>query len=145
MHVCFGYLVCHNRYATNFRLLKIHIIVIRFVLKLGSRSHIEADVFQSLCWLRVSKRVYQILLNHVFKIKSANSPDNMSEHFVPRSSMHSYGTSFRENYCFFRIWQKKSHLHCLLVLRFYGLVNPMESCQERSVYITTLLHSPLSS
>ena len=36
---------------------------------------------------------------------------------------------------------------CLFVLRFYGPVNPMGSCQVRSVYLTTrLLHrlSPLS-
>ena len=36
---------------------------------------------------------------------------------------------------------------CLFVLRFYGPVNPMGSCQARSVYLTTRLlgrFSPLS-
>ena len=38
-------------------------------------------------------------------------------------------------------------LKCLFVLRFYGPVNPMGSCQAWSVYLTTRLlgrHSPLS-
>ena len=33
---------------------------------------------------------------------------------------------------------------CLFVLRFYGPVNPMGSCQARSVYLTTLLLGRLS-
>ena len=39
------------------------------------------------------------------------------------------------------------YLFCLFVLRFNDPVNPMESCQARSVYLTTLLlgrHSPQS-
>lgn len=102
---------CHFDYACSFwypgltQLLrnKLQITqnkVIRFVLKLGPMSHIGPDVFRSLGWLPVSKRVDQIVLNHVFKIKSGNSPDYMTEHFVPRSSVHSYGTRFRENGCF---------------------------------------------
>ena len=33
---------------------------------------------------------------------------------------------------------------CLFVLMFYGPVNPMGSCQARSVYLTTLLLGRLS-
>ena len=33
---------------------------------------------------------------------------------------------------------------CLLVLRFYGHVNPLGSCRARSVYLITLLLSRLS-
>ena len=33
---------------------------------------------------------------------------------------------------------------CLFVLRFYGPVNPMGSCQARSVYLTTCLLGRLS-
>ena len=33
---------------------------------------------------------------------------------------------------------------CLLVLRFYGPVNPMGSCRARSVYLTTRLLGRLS-
>ena len=35
-------------------------------------------------------------------------------------------------------------LVCLFVLRFYGPVNPMGSCQARSVYLTTCLLGRLS-
>ena len=35
--------------------------------------------------------------------------------------------------------RKKPWYYCLFVLRFYGPVNPMVSCQERSVYLTTHL------
>ena len=36
------------------------------------------------------------------------------------------------------------HIVCLFVLKFYGPVNPMGSCRERSVYLTTLLMGRLS-
>ena len=74
--------------------------VTRFVLNLDPRSHLGPGVFRSLGWLLVSKRVDQIVLNHVFKINSRTSPDNMTEHVVPRSAVHSYGTRIRENRCF---------------------------------------------
>ena len=37
-----------------------------------------------------------------------------------------------KNTCIGTFW-----LICLFVLRFYGPVNPMGSCQVRSVYLTT--------
>ena len=60
------------------------------------RSHVGADTFRSLGWLPVSKRVEQIILNHVFKVKSGLSPEYMSEQFIPASSVHIYSTRFRE-------------------------------------------------
>ena len=74
--------------------------IIRFVFKMGPRSHIGQDVYKAVGWLPVSKRVDQIILNHVFKIKSGTSPDYMTEQFTPASSVHSYSTRFRENGCF---------------------------------------------
>ena len=74
--------------------------VIRFVLNMDSRTHVGSDVFKSLGWLPVSKRVNQIILNHVFKVKSGQSPEYMVEHFIPARSIHSYGTRFRETGCF---------------------------------------------
>ena len=74
--------------------------VIRFVLNLDPRSHLDPDVFRSLGWLPISKTVDQMILNHVFMINSRTSPDHMTEHSVPRSAVHSYGTRFRENGCF---------------------------------------------
>lgn len=102
---------CHFDYACSFwypglsKLLKNRLQItqnkiIRFVLKMDPRSHIGPDVFKSLGWLPVSKRVDQIILCHVFKIKSGTAPDYMNAHFVPASSVHSYGTRFRESGCF---------------------------------------------
>ena len=65
--------------------------IIRFVLKTDQRSHIGSNG-----WLLVD----QIVLNHVFKIKSGKSADYMIEHFVPVTSVNSYGIRFRGNGCF---------------------------------------------
>ena len=70
--------------------------IIQFVLNMDSRAHVGSDVGKSLGRLPVSKREDQIILNHVFKVKSGQSPDNMVEHFILASSMHSYGTRFRK-------------------------------------------------
>ena len=40
-------------------------------------------------------------MNHVFKVKSGQSPDYMVENFIPANSIHSYGTRFREIGCFY--------------------------------------------
>ena len=42
---------------------------------MDSRAHVGSEVFKSLDWLPVSKRVDQIILNHVFKVKSGQSSD----------------------------------------------------------------------
>ena len=102
---------CHFDYACSFwypgltqflrnRLQTTQNKIIRFVLKMGPRSHIGEDAFKAVGWLPVSKRVDQIILNHVFKIKSGTSPDYMAEQFTPASSVHSYSTRFRQNGCF---------------------------------------------
>ena len=39
---------------------------------------------------------------------------------------------------------KEEFLICLFLLRFYGPVNPVGSCREWSVYLTTLLLGRLS-
>ena len=70
--------------------------IIRFIFQMDPRSHVGADTFRSLRWLPVSKRVEQIILNHVFKVKSGLSPEYMSEQFIPASSVHTYSTRFRE-------------------------------------------------
>ena len=53
--------------------------IIRFVLKMDPRSHVGANEFKSIGWLPVSRRVYQIFLNLVFKIKSGQSAKYMAE------------------------------------------------------------------
>ena len=102
---------CHFDYACSFwypglsKLLKNRLQVtqnkiVRFVLKLDPRSHVGNEEFKSLGWLPMHRRVDQIILNHVFKINTGKSADYMHEHFIPASSIHSYGTRFRENGCF---------------------------------------------
>ena len=56
--------------------------IIRFVLNMDSKAHVGSEVFKSLGWLPVSKRVDHIILNHVFQVKSGQSPDCMVEHFI---------------------------------------------------------------
>ena len=99
---------CHFDYACSFwyhvltqflrnRLQTTQNKIIWFVLIMGHRSNIGQDVFKAVGWLPVSKRVDQIILNHVFKTKSGTSPDYMTEQFTPASSVHSYSTRFRQN------------------------------------------------
>ena len=57
---------------------------------MDSRAHVGSGVFKSLGWLTVSKRVDQIILNHVFKVKSGQTQDYMVEHFIQANSIHSY-------------------------------------------------------
>jgi hypothetical protein len=44
--------------------------IMRFVLDLDSRAHIDPSHFKSPNWLPVNRRVEQIMLCHVFKIKN---------------------------------------------------------------------------
>ena len=48
--------------------------IIRFVLKIDPRSHVGANEFKSIGWLPVSRRVDQIISNHVFKIIPGSWP-----------------------------------------------------------------------
>ena len=102
---------CHFDYACSFwysclsKVLKNRLQVtqnkiIRFVFNMDSRAHVGSEVFKSLGWVLVSKRVDQIILSNVFKVKSGQCQDYMVELFILASSIHSYGTRFRETGCF---------------------------------------------
>jgi hypothetical protein len=76
--------------------------IMRFVLNLDSRAHIDPSLFKSLNWLPVHRRVEQIMLCYIFKIKNGLSPDYMSEHFISQDSVvHNYSTrlSQKGGYC----------------------------------------------
>ena len=62
--------------------------LVRFVLNMNSRSHVGIEQFKSLNWLPVSKRVDQLTLCHVHKIKSDMSPNYLKEKFVPLNNVH---------------------------------------------------------
>ena len=55
--------------------------MIRFILKLDSRSHIGCNELEKVNMLNVSNRVKQINLNHVYKIWKRTSPEYMTENF----------------------------------------------------------------
>ena len=55
--------------------------MIRFILNLGSRSHIGQKELVKAGFLNVSKRVTQLKLGHVFKINDKTSPQYLSKHF----------------------------------------------------------------
>ena len=55
--------------------------MIRFILKLDSRSHIGCKELEKVNMLSVSNRVKQIKLNHVYKISKRTSPEYMWEDF----------------------------------------------------------------
>ena len=61
------------------------------------RSHVGANEIQSIGWLPVSRRVEQIIINHVFKIKSRQLANYMAETFIQASSVHSDGTRLRQS------------------------------------------------
>ena len=102
---------CHFDYACSFwypglskflreRLQVTQNKMVRFVLTLDPKSHVGSEEFKSLGWLPVSKRVDQVILNHIFRIRSGTSPEYMGERFTLASSIHNYSTRFRENGCY---------------------------------------------
>ena len=48
--------------------------IIRNVLNLSPRSHIGANEFQEVNWLPINCRVFQIIVNHMFRILNGKSP-----------------------------------------------------------------------
>ena len=50
------------------------------------RSHAGANEFKSISWLPASRRVDQIILNQVFKIKSGQSAHYMTEKLYKKFS-----------------------------------------------------------
>ena len=116
---------CHFDYACSFwypglsKVLKNKLQVtqnksIRFVLNRDSRAHVGSEVFKSLGWLPVSKRVDQIILNQEFKVKSGQCPDYMVEHLC-RQVPYTH-TKFRETGCFFHSKSKRFWKEILRIL-----------------------------
>ena len=74
--------------------------LIRFVLDLHHRSSIHNIHFKTLNWLPVSKRVEEITLLHVFKVRKGLAPKYMMEQFVEAVSTHSHDARFSRSGCF---------------------------------------------
>ncbi len=56
--------------------------MIRFILKLDTRSHIGCNELEKVNMLNVTNRVKQIKLNHVYRIWKRTSPEYMTENFA---------------------------------------------------------------
>ena len=67
--------------------------VIRFVLGLKPRTHIEFDHFNKLSWLPVSVRVEQLKLSHMFKIITGTAPEYMQKLNLIKE-VHSHNTRY---------------------------------------------------
>ena len=74
--------------------------LIRFVLDLHHRSRISDTYFKSLNWLPVSRRLEEITLIHVFKIKNGLAPGNMKQHSTAPACSLVYKASCSSNGCF---------------------------------------------
>ena len=66
--------------------------VVRFIKKLGPRSHVGYSELNSVGFLNVENRVKQLRLNHVFKIFNGTSPSYLLDHFHKVSALHGYNT-----------------------------------------------------
>ena len=66
--------------------------IIRNVLNLSPRSHIGAKEFQEVNWLPVKYRVFQIIVNHMFRILNGKSPTYLQEGITRLSKIHSHST-----------------------------------------------------
>ena len=66
--------------------------MIRFVLGLDSRSHVDTSHLARIGWLNVKDRVRYFKLIHAFKIYRGSAPAYISESFKNFSSYHSYNT-----------------------------------------------------
>ena len=83
---------------TNFRLPKIKS---RGLFLTWIQGHLWALTFSSLlAGYLFQKELTRLFRTMFFKVKSGQSPDYMVEHFILASSIHSYGTRFRETGCF---------------------------------------------
>ena len=66
--------------------------LIRTVLKLPPRTHLDYSHFKLLNWLPVDKRVNQLKLSHVHNVIHGTAPKYMSNYFIPVNSSHNIGT-----------------------------------------------------
>jgi len=66
--------------------------LIRTILKLPPRTHIDHSHFKLLNWLPVEKRVTQLKLSHVHRIVSGTAPKYLSNYFIPVNNTHNIGT-----------------------------------------------------
>ncbi len=96
--------------------------MVRLVLDLDPRSHIDSQHFQQLNWLPSDKRVDHLMLCQVFKIRNNTAPMYMREYFVPQDSLHSHNTRLRNKggYCLPKIKGSGSKSFCFLGAKLWN-------------------------
>ena len=66
--------------------------IIRFILNLPPRAHIDQEVRNSVKLLSTRDRVKQLRLNHVFNIFNGIAPSYLNDNFTRSSNIHSHRT-----------------------------------------------------
>ena len=66
--------------------------MVRFILKLGPRSHIGNEKLKTVGILTFEDRVRQLKLNHIFKIYNEVAPEYLNSHFTKLINTHRYNT-----------------------------------------------------
>ena len=96
--------------------------LVRFVLNLEPRSHIESEHFKLLNWLPVQNRVEQILLCHMFKINNNVAPDYLKQNFIPQTAQHNHRTrlSVKGGYCIPKVKTSGSKSFCYIATKLWN-------------------------
>ena len=66
--------------------------IIKNVLNLSPRTHIGANEFQEVNWLPINYRVFQIIVNRMFRILNDKSPIYLQEVITKSSRIHTHST-----------------------------------------------------
>ena len=99
--------------------------MVPYILNLTPRSHIGQAQFIASDCLRVSDRVKQLRLNHVYKIVNGSSPMYLKDNFTSISTKHRYGT--RNSSTNFYVPQVNSVTKCSF---FYNAILDWNVLQE---------------
>ena len=127
-------ILCHYDYACSSwyshlsqyykkRLQTMHNKVVRFILKMGPRTHIGQRELDRVGLLSVKDRVIQMKLNHVFKIFQGTAPDYLNAHFTRITSVHNYSTRGSPfNFIVPKIKGQASHTFFNTAIRHWNLL-----------------------
>ena len=80
--------------ATKSRLQISQNKLIRFTLNLPPRTHLNSEHFKALGWLPIHRRVDQLKLNHVYRVRDNKAPSYLNDYFAPTNHYHPHQTCF---------------------------------------------------
>jgi hypothetical protein len=79
------------------KLLVIHNRLVKFILNLPPRHHINQTELEKIGFLKMDYRASQLMLNHMYGIFNSIAPSYLSEFFQNVSNIHGYNTRFSIN------------------------------------------------